>query len=63
MGLDSLYLEKWMPTFNNIDGDGLDLTKDEFDESMNKTLEKWKQEFLGHRDLRNTPGFIPVPIE
>jgi phosphoenolpyruvate carboxykinase (GTP) len=41
----------WMPTYNDINWDGLDFTNEEFDEIMDIDREQWKQEVLGHEEL------------
>jgi phosphoenolpyruvate carboxykinase (GTP) len=41
----------WMPTYKDINWDGLDFSKEEFDEIMHIDREKWKQEVLGHEEL------------
>ena len=41
----------WMPTYNDINWEGLDFTMEQFDEIMDIDREQWKQEVLGHEEL------------
>ncbi|MBV6646653.1 MAG: phosphoenolpyruvate carboxykinase (GTP) [Cyclobacteriaceae bacterium] len=41
----------WMPTYDDINWEGLDFTVEQFDEIMDIDREQWKQEVLGHEEL------------
>jgi len=41
----------WMPTYNDINWEGLDFSMEQFDEIMDIDREAWKQEVLGHEEL------------
>jgi len=41
----------WMPTYNDINWDGLDFSIEQFDEIMDIDREQWKHEVLGHEEL------------
>lgn len=41
----------WMPTYSDINWEGLDFTEEQFDEIMEIDREQWKQEVLGHEEL------------
>ncbi len=41
----------WMPTYEDINWEGLDFSVEKFDEIMDIDTELWKQEVLGHEEL------------
>jgi phosphoenolpyruvate carboxykinase (GTP) len=41
----------WMPRYENIDWDGLDFSKEQFDQIMSIDREEWKKELLAHEEL------------
>ncbi len=41
----------WMPRYENMDWNGLDFTKHDFDPIMGIDREAWKKELLGHEEL------------
>jgi len=41
----------WMPTYKDINWDGLDFSVEKFDEIMDIDREQWKQEVFGHEEL------------
>ncbi len=41
----------WMPTYNDINWEGLDFSYEDFEEIMDIDREQWKQEVLGHEEL------------
>ena len=41
----------WMPTYDDINWEGLDFSREQFDEIMDIDREAWKQEVLGHEAL------------
>ncbi|AKA35462.1 phosphoenolpyruvate carboxykinase (GTP) [Flagellimonas lutaonensis] len=41
----------WMPTYKDINWDGLDFSIEQFDEIMDIDREQWKLEVLGHEEL------------
>lgn len=41
----------WMPTYDDINWEGLDFTREQFDEIMDIDREAWKTEVLGHEEL------------
>jgi phosphoenolpyruvate carboxykinase (GTP) len=41
----------WMPTYKDIDWNGLDFTKQQFEQIMLVDREQWKQELLSHAEL------------
>ncbi len=41
----------WMPRYENMDWDGSDFTKEQFDEIMGIDSEDWKKELLAHQEL------------
>jgi len=41
----------WMPTYNDINWDGIDFSPEKFEEIMDIDREQWKQEVFGHEEL------------
>jgi len=41
----------WMPTYDDMNWEGLDFSLEKFDEIMDIDTELWKQEVLGHEEL------------
>lgn len=41
----------WMPTYEDINWEGLDFSIEQFEEIMDIDREQWKQEVLGHEEL------------
>ncbi len=41
----------WMPTYKDITWDGLDFSREQFDDIMEIDREQWKQELLGHEEF------------
>lgn len=41
----------WMPTYSDLNWDGLDFSQAKFEEIMEIDRENWKQEVLGHEEL------------
>ncbi len=41
----------WMPTYKDINWEGLDFTEEQFDEIMDIDREQWKHEVFGHEEL------------
>jgi phosphoenolpyruvate carboxykinase (GTP) len=41
----------WMPRYEHIDWNGLDFSREQFDEIMSLDREAWKQELLSHEEL------------